>query len=85
MSDDVNNKSLQQIIFVTSLVLVITGLGMIITKGLSKIFEFKDTFITQPLTTKQQPFAVIFLFALAALYFSWRNLQRIRVNKKGKV
>jgi uncharacterized membrane protein len=82
MADDVRNKGLQQLLFVICLLLVVVGVVTIITSGLSKLFEFKDTF-TQPLTTKQQPFIIIFLFAVAGLYYSIQNLRRIRDEEKG--
>ena len=77
MAEDTGNKDLQKIIFVISLVLVVLGVVMMITSGVTKLFEFADPF-RQPLTTKQQPFILIFIFAVIALFLTGRNLKRFR-------
>jgi protein-S-isoprenylcysteine O-methyltransferase Ste14 len=82
VENDTDNKGLQQTIFIISIVLVAFGLIMIITSGISKLFEFDTSFL--PPTTKWQPFFLVFVFAIAALYFSSRNLKRLRNKNKAK-
>jgi hypothetical protein len=75
MKNDTENKILQKGIFLISLTLVLLGVGMILIYGISEVFKF-NTFI-QPLTTKQQPYFIVMIFAGIALYYSNRNLKQI--------
>lgn len=77
MTDDTNNKGLQKAIFLISLLLVILGVMTIITTGFAELFKFRNMFI-HPLRTSQQPFFIILIFAIIALYLSGRNLKRIK-------
>ncbi len=81
MTDDTNNKRLQKAIFIISLLVVLLGLLSILTSGFAELFEFRNTFI-QPFTTKQQPYFIILVFAIIALFLSSRNLRRIKKHER---
>jgi hypothetical protein len=81
MTEDTNNKRLQKTIVLVSLLIVILGIITIATTGIAGLFKFRDTFI-QPLRTSQEPLVIILIFALIALYFSGRNLKRIKDDEK---
>lgn len=80
MKEDINNKLLQQIIFIVSLMIVFISAITVFSSGFASLFNFKS--FDQPLTTKQQPLFIISIFAVVALIFSWKNLRRIKNQKK---
>ena len=77
MTDDINNKGLQKMIFIISLVIIILAIVSVITSGLTGLFEFRDTFMW-PFTTRQAPYFITVIVAIIALFFTGRNLRRMR-------
>ena len=83
MIEDTNNKKLQKAFFLVSLMVVIFGIITMITTGYAEVLKFKymDT-SASPIKTSQQPFFIIWIFAVVALFFSGRNLKRLRDKEK---
>ena len=81
MIEDTNNKGLQKAIFLVSLMIVTFGIITIITTGFPEFLKFKNMDIS-PLKTSQQPFFIILIFAVVALFFSGQNLKRLRDREK---
>ena len=81
MNEETTNKKTQKIIFTISLLLIIFGIITIIIDGFANLFKFSNM-SQQPLTTKQQPFFILLIFAAIALFFSGRNLKRIKDKEK---
>jgi cell division protein FtsW (lipid II flippase) len=77
MTDDTDNTKVQKAVFIICLLLLIMGVITIFTTGYNDLFKFR-TPVTEPLSTKQQPYFIIMIFALVGMFLSGRNLRRIK-------
>jgi len=78
--DDIDNGRVQKWAFIICLAMVIVGVVTIAT-GNSRLLTNWSTFWNGQWTTKSQPLFIVLIFALAGLWFSGRNLLRLKRNK----
>jgi RsiW-degrading membrane proteinase PrsW (M82 family) len=77
MVDDYNNKRKQVIVFIICLIVLLFGFFSIATGHSRALLEWSGFWYGQ-WTTRSEPISVIILFAFVGLFYSGRNLLRLR-------
>ncbi|RQO31049.1 hypothetical protein DBR32_10100 [Taibaiella sp. KBW10] len=81
MTDDTNNKKVQQTIFFICLFALLLGVIRIFNDGLADIFKFK-VIMPQTSCRKGEPYILVMIFATIGLLLSGRNLIKIKRRHK---
>jgi amino acid transporter len=83
MKEDINNKQMQVWVFIICLIVILVGIVMLMTGNNNFLFSWFG-FWNGQWSSKSQPFFIPLFFAFIGIWYSGRNLLRMRSKKNEK-